>query len=309
MQALRVGLACLVSSWCLVAAGQTVPVAVREGLEDVLYLDGLADPARWGPAECTVTAAADNRKAADRPTLQLHIPVDHHAGEVRYPIGWPRMYAKLKAPEETGWLEYDRFEFLIYTEMSRPKPPNRPLNLQVHCPAKPDTTNLALSEIEIGRWVRVVLPVDRVAKVENVAQLGFNISESDYQDGDVLDFYIGAFRLVRSAVCRLGDWTVLTPVVYQGQAELRVEAAVMGPPAEVAKGLTVVVRREGKAVGEQTLAVRRGRQTLRLPLASLALTPGNHEVVAFDDAAEPELRRTASFRVVESPWTETGAQP
>ena len=54
------------------------PVVVV-GKEEILYLDQLAAPVRWAPAEATVEIAAE-RTPGNRPALCLHIPVDHHAG-------------------------------------------------------------------------------------------------------------------------------------------------------------------------------------------------------------------------------------
>ncbi len=285
---------------CLTSAAHCGQVAV-EGKLQVLYLDGLADPARWGPAECTVKAS-EKLKADGRSTLHLHIPVDHQGGEAKYPIGWPRMYMTLRKPDETGWAEFERFEFLIHATMSRPMPPKSSLNLQIHCPDKHNALNRNLSELRLGQWVRVSIPIRSVKDVEQVARLGLNISESNYKHGDVLDFHIGAFRLARAAEFGLASLRVTAHVTYRDRPRLTVELETVGPPGKVRRGLPLAVYRDKRLVHRETQPVRRGVQTLGLDLSKAKLEVGRHTLVAFDEA--PEQRIEAAFRVVESPWEE-----
>ncbi|MBM4037164.1 MAG: hypothetical protein FJ290_01505 [Planctomycetes bacterium] len=275
--------------------GQTV----MEGKLEVLHLHGLADPTRWGPSECTVEASKTLR-AEGHPTLHLHIPVDHHGGEKNYPIGWPRMYLDLRKPDETGWGEFERFEFLIHATMSRPAPPRKVLNLQIHCPDRNNALNRNLEEIRLGEWARVSIPIRSIKDVEQVAKLGLNISESDYRHGDVLDFHIGAFRLVRAAEFGLASLKATTPVIYRDDARLTVEFETVGPPGKVARGLPLALYERDRLLHRETHPVARGVQTLVLDLRGLRLAVGRYSLVAFDEA--PERRVAAEFRVVESPW-------
>ena len=275
---------------------------VTEGKLQVLYLDGLADPARWGPAECSVKAS-ETLKAEGRPTVHLHIPVDHHGGEAKYPIGWPRMYLDLKKPTETGWTEFERFEFDIHATMSRPTPPRQALNLQIQCPDKRNALHHNLAEIQLGKWARVSIPIRSIKDVEQVARLGFNISESNYKHGDKLDFHIGGFRLVRAAEFGLASLRVTAPVLYRDRPRLSVELEAVGPPGKVARGLPLAVYRDKHPIHRETQPVRRGVQTLALDLSKAKLEAGSYTLVAFDEA--PEQRLVAAFRVVESPWEDT----
>lgn len=274
---------------------------VVQGKEEILALDGLANPGRWGPAECTVEKADTPHLADGRPTLHLHIPVDYHAGEKKYPIGWPRMYCELRKPEETGWPLFDRFEFMIYAEMSRPKPPSKPLTFQMLCPQRGNAYYHELKEIQLGKWVRIVIPTGDKPKLDRLARLGINIAESNYKDGDQLDFYIGGFRLVRSTECTLTQMRVLAPAVFQGQPEVPVELVVTGPPAKVSRGIPFTIQRGSQALRRETLPVTRGRQVLRMGIGELHLPPGEYTLVAFESDAQK--RRSAIFKVVPSPWT------
>ena len=275
---------------------------VREGADEVLHLDGLAEAKRWGPAECTV-AASKGLKAAGRATVHLHIPVDHKGGEKAYPIGWPRMYLDLR-PGEKGWKDFERFEFMVHATMTRPKPPKRVINLQVQCPDRQRNNNRNLSEIRLGKWTLVSIPISEIRHVENVARLGLNISESDYRHGEKLDFHFGAFRLARAAEFALAGLAVRSRVMYADRPTLKLDLHVVGPPGEVGKGLPLTVRRGKAAIHTEKVAVKRGVQTVRIDLAKAKPVPGTYTVAAFDGDAK--RRKAATFRVVESPWQEAG---
>ena len=284
--------------WCAAVGAEDAPKITLEGKQEVLCLDGLADPKRWAPAECTVEASRD-LKAEDRATLHVHIPVDHLGGEKKYPIGWPRIYLNLQEAEKR-WAEFERFEFLVHAKMSRKTPPKDVLNLQIHCPKRPRVLNRNLAEIQLGRWVRVSIPTRRIPHVADVARLGLNIAESNYAHGDKLDFYFGAFRLVRSAELCVTSMDVRSKVMFEGQAGLKVEADVGGPPEKVGKGLPLTLRQGKRVLGRWTLPVKAGLQTLEIDISKLKLPPGTYTLAAFDDDAQ--RRKTGAFRVVESPW-------
>jgi len=281
-----------------VAGGVSKPI--REGADEVLYLDGLADPNRWSPAECTVVASK-RLKAAGRPTLHMHIPVDHHAGQEKYPIGWPRMYLKL-APAERAWKEFERFEFLVHAAMSRKKPPKRVINLQIQCPDRPRTYHRNLEEVRLGRWARVSVPIRQIGNVAEVARLGLNISESDYRHGEKLDFHFGAFRLARAAEFGLARLEVRSRVMYADRPMLKLALDVVGPTRKAANGLPITIRRGEKALHTEAIRVEHGLQIVRIDLAKRTLPPGTYTVAAFD--RDEERRRTAAFRIVPSPWQE-----
>jgi len=273
------------------------PVVV--GKEEILYLDQLAAPVRWAPAEATVEIAAE-RTPGNRPALCLHIPVDHHAGEAKYPIGWPRMYAKLQRPAETDWAAWDRLEFDIHASMSEGVLPKSPLNFQILCPDRFQNNILSLDQMKLGEWVTVSVPTSGLKHLPELAQLGFNISESSYADKVVLDFRIGGFRLVRSAECELADMAIKTPVVYRDATVLRVELDVVGPPATVSRGLPFAIRQGETVLRRETLPAQRGWRTVDMEIGELKLAPGDYELIAFP--SEPERTRTAAFKVVPGPW-------
>ena len=281
----------------VLAAG--APDVVIEGKQEVAHLDGLANPKRWGPSECTVTASKD-LKANDRPTVHVHMSVDHHGGEKKYPIGWPRMYLKLKRPAETDWSQFERFEFMFQAKMSRDKPPGRVAAFQVQCPDRQHVTYHWFQKIELGKWLTVSIPVAKIKDVPKLARLGFNISESSYKHGDKLDFYLGGFRLVRSADFGVKAMKLAGKAVFQGQPKLKLSLTVTGPPAKISRGVPFALRQGDRTLRKETLPVTVGVQTMQIDISELKLKPGTYQLVAFED--KPGQRKAVEFRVVATPW-------
>jgi hypothetical protein len=296
MQMLRPSLAAIAALTALASvAGEPVTV----GKQEILYLDQLAQPARWGPSEATVTVAK-TQTPGKRPALLLHIAVDHHGGEAKYPIGWPRMYCPLRRPAETEWANWDRLEFDIHAGMSEGKLPKAPLGFQMLCPERHQNNIHNLDEMKLGEWVTISIPTSKLKHLAELAKLGFNISESSYKDKVVLDFTIGGFRLVRSAECALESLAITAPVVYHDAKVLKVELSVSGPPANVSRGLPFEIRQAGKVLRRETLPAQRGKRVVEMEIKELKLAPGDYELVAFPGDAE--RTRKAAFKVVAGPW-------
>jgi len=296
MQMLCPSLAALAALTALVGlAGETVTV----GKQEILYLDQLANPSRWSPAEATATVAKVGTPGK-RPAVLLHIAVDHHGGEAKYPIGWPRMYCPLQRPAETQWANWDRLEFDIHATISEGVLPESPLSFQVLCPERHQNNTHNLDEMKLGEWVTVSIPTSGLKHLAELARLGFNISESSYKDKVVLDFTIGGFRLVRSAECALASLAITAPVVYHDAKVLKVELNVSGPPANVSRGLPFEIRQAGKVLRRETLPAQRGKRVVEMEIKELKLAPGDYELVAFPGDAE--RTRKAAFKVVPGPW-------
>jgi hypothetical protein len=280
---------------------QDLPKTVIEGKEEILMLDHWAEPNNWRPAECTL-GVSDKKSPKGTPTLHMHVPIDHQAGEPKYPVGWPRIDLVAKTPREKDWTSFDRLEFSVYTETSRSSLPKTPITLLVYCPDKNRVWSRDLSELKIGEWVSFSLPIAAMQYVNNVNIVKFSVSESNYQDKDVVDFHFSGFRLVRSVECRIGEMQILTPVLFSDQAELRVQLTIFGTPEEIRRGVPFSLRSGKELVKLDTLAVKRGRQVLVIDLSHLKLAAGEYHLIAFE--GEADKKKSASFRIVNSPWQE-----
>ena len=291
---------CVVVVCCpLMLLAQATPKTVFEGKREALYADSWASPQRWVPAECTVKASKEHVANA-RPTLHMHVPVDHHAGEKNYPIGWPRMGLHPREPWEKDWTSFERFEFMVYVETSRDRLPNTPITLILYCPDRNRQWSRVLRELKVNQWVDFSLPIAPMGYADRVARVAFAISESNYKHGDQLHFYIGAFRFVRWTECRLNQLAISNAVLFEGQATLDVDIEVEGVPRNTSRAVPFTIRRGKALIREQSLPVHRGRYTLPFDISKLKLPPDTYTLEAFADDAD--RARSATFRVVANPW-------
>ena len=155
-------------------------------------LDAFADPGRWVTAELTARPATDTL-ADGRPTLHVHIDVDHKQ-PANSPVGWPRMYLQLDA-EEKGWQEYESFEFLLLGRTDRPKESGIYSVLNIMCPDKKTGAGVSIILPKPNVWTKVSIPISSISSLNRLGALNFYIGEKRYEHGEQVDFFLGAFRL------------------------------------------------------------------------------------------------------------------
>ena len=286
---------------CSPLLAQGAPKTVFEGRKEILYADGWASPKRWGPSECTVTASKE-RLADGRPTVHMYIPVDHFAGEKKYPIGWPRMGLTPIAGWEKDWTNFDTIEFSIYTESTRTKLPKSPLSFGLYCPDRSRSLSRPLNELKLNQWVKFSYSITKLKIVDTVKRVAFNISESSYKHEDQLHFYIGGFRFVRSAECELNEMKAAAGAVFQGQPSIDVEVEVVGVPKGISRAVPFTLRLGDKVIRAESLPVHRGRYVMAMDISELKLAQGTYTLVVFE--GEADKTKTATFRVVNNPWKE-----
>ncbi len=263
-----------------------------------VYLDGLAMPKRWLPAECELSVST--HKVWDHPALMMRIPVDYSKGEKQYPVGWPRMYLNLQ-PEEKTWNEYDRLEFQIFTEFSRPVLPKRPLVFHVYDhQGQKKLTYLEMATI--GEWRTVQINISDLGFTGTVSRLGFNINESAYKDKDMVAFHLGGFRLARATDISVTELNAVGPAIFCDSRALPLEMVVDGPVAKLDAGVPLKLVGEDNRVLNHKAAVTRGRQTVSIPLEGASWNPGRYSVTVFPD--DPERQKSVAVTLATSPWRE-----
>lgn len=271
-------------------------IARAEPAVEYRPLDGFADPKRWDPSECEL--ACSPHTAWEHPALRMRIPVDFHAGEKQYPIGWPRMYLNVK-PDEQGWQDFDRLEFQLFTESSRASLPKRPLNFHLY-DAQGQKKLISLDMVALGAWRTFTLNLSDLGLTGEVTRLGFNINEADYADKDLVDFHLGGFRLARATVAQVTEFRAAAPALFRDSRVLPVELVAEGPTDKLAAGVPFQLRCGDRVALAMTLPVARGRQTLYLPLAGADLTPGAYTLAVCPD--DPALRMETTVLLMSSPW-------
>jgi hypothetical protein len=270
------------------AVTQDDPLAGHEFRELVLA-DG-SDPEAWVPAECEITSSEEH--AREGASVLFHVPVDHFAGEIKYPIGWPRMYLPFAE-------DFDFLSMWVYTDTSREKLPRTALGFAILCPDRNSQWTRTLNEVEKGEWVRVVVPLSLVPDLTNCTSIKFHISESNYQHEDIVDFYVDDVKLLAYAEPTILELTPLTGLMYADATSLRVQVRVAGLADDIAADMTCVLKRDGQTLAEENLAVTRGAQSLLMTLGSSQLAPGECTLEATIAGGHTV---TQTIRIVASPW-------
>ncbi|MBT3378663.1 MAG: hypothetical protein HN742_33250 [Lentisphaerae bacterium] len=287
---------------CLVGHAQAPARTTEEGKNEVLWLDRLCEVEYWHPVEECRTRVSALECPWGGKVLQLHFEVDHHSGEKKYPVGWPRAHLN-PLGWERNWLAWDRIEFMVRAQTSREALPKAALTFEFG-----DTRpvyNPSLEFAELDKWTVVSMPVAEIMAKSpilkgGISRLRWVVSESSYKHGDVLDFHVGGFRLVRSLVCEITELSAATPVIYAGQPFITLGITVVGPPADVKRGVPFTIRSGERVARHEMLPLGRGKQLYECDISELALVPGDYELVVFE--GDEGRARSVSLRVVEEPW-------
>jgi hypothetical protein len=274
---------------------------VREGAMEKLVLDGGEDVSPWGVAEATVTADPAHVKQG-KAAMHLAIPVDHHAGQPDYPIGWPRTYRDFKEPWQQDWSSFEFFSFAIYSATSRDALPGEPLGLILYTPDKTRAYNRQLTELRKDEWVHFVIPLSEIPRHEKVMRIQFYISESQYRHGDTLEFYVDDIALTRYAEPTIGAFAVGQKAIWADARWLPVMFRMLGLRGEQTATVEFEAREGRRVVATATQTVGRGEQGVWIDLGAKPLPPGSCGVAARLRGRQEWV--TAPVRVVASPWQE-----
>lgn len=289
------------SLWMLAAAltlVAAVSAAAAPEMEKQLLFGG-ASAQGWSPAESTLEVSAAHVKVNEA-ALHWHVTVDYYGGEKNYPIGWPRFGRTLPAGAQRDWSAWDFLHMWIFTTASRPTLPKEPLGLGLHTPDKASAYNTILSQIKLGEWVEIVIPIAKIAHPGDVRNIQFHISEANYKHADLLDLWIDDLALLRYARPVVLDFAAENAVLFADAKVVAARFQLAGVKPNETVPVTCELRHDGKVVAQSTSQMARGAQRIALSLESGTLTPGEYELTA--RAAEGQPTPPLALRVVESPW-------
>lgn len=255
----------------------------------------------WSAPESTMDASSKRVKTHPA-ALHWHVTVDYNAGEVNYPIGWPRVNHAF-AEADRDWSDWEFVRMWIYTETSRKTLPSEPVGLALNTPDKATAYTQRLTELKKNEWVEIRVPLALLPETNDVRSIQLHISESNYQHGDTLDLYIDDLALERHASPVLGEFAAETPVIFADARHLPVRFQVLGLRKGAQGDLGYEVRRQGQTVAHGTWHVTRESRRSSAEFKSSPLAPGDYEMVATISGGKSPT--VAPLRVVESPWTET----
>jgi len=234
--------------------------------------------------------------------ILMTVPVDFSTGQAGYPKGWPRLFfGKLEGSEE-DWGAWDNLEFMVMAKVSRPEVSRPVFSLLIG--SRPNQFTLPIKLDKQGEWQRVTVPVSEIkakgVPVEKIPRVTLSIAESNYEDKDIVELFVGGFRLTR-APFGISSLMALDPALPPGAKSVRLEVSIIGSEAEIQRGIPLVLRQKDKVLQSEMPPWKRGAQVYELDLSKLNLPPGDYEVVLFPD--DPKLQKVAKFKIVEGPWS------
>lgn len=290
----------VVACFCIAMGGPVAGHAAEpDGPFERRVVFGPESAPRWSAAESRVDAAPAPA-APDRPTLHWHVTVDHTAGEVKYPIGWPRAHGVLAELAARDWSAWDFLQLRVYTDSSRASLPAEPVGLILHTPDKAAAYQRPLAELQKGRWVDIRIPLAQVPRRHDVRLLQIHIAESKYRHQDQLDLYFDEIVLLRYARPTLVDFAAEGAVLFADTKFIPVRFQLLGVPADTAVEVTCELRRDGQVAAQAAARGTRGAQRVVLDVSRQSLAPGAYELAA--RVAGGGAPATAPMRLVASPW-------
>jgi hypothetical protein len=267
-------------------------------MEMLVLADGDSD-SEWRSAEATMRPSATH--AMESRAMRFHVDVNHETGQPDYPIGWPRTY--LTMPEDSrDWRKWDFVEFWLYADTSRPSLPNTPLGFIVRSPDRPNSYHRTVHEAQKGKWTYVRIPTSDMPSPAKCTAVQFFVAESNYNHGDVLDFWIDGLALVRYAEPTIIHMRPLGSVQYADADVVRIEVRLTGLEKGHTAKLLLRLRRDDETVRRSSAMVRSGIQTVPLEVGG-NLDDGCYELQAQIAGSQRTITRT--IRVISSPWEET----
>jgi hypothetical protein len=266
-------------------------------MERLVLADGDGG-SEWSTSEATM--GPDATHAREGRAMHFHVDVNHETGQPDYPIGWPRTY--LPMPEDArDWRQWDFVEFWVYADTSREKLPSTPLGFIVRSPDKPNSYHRTVHEAQKGQWARVRVPTADMPSPGQCTAVQLFISESNYNHGDVLDFWIDGLALLRYAEPTIIGMRPLGTVPYADTEVVRIEVRLTGLEEGRTANLFARLVRDGETVRRSSAVLRPGLQTVPLEVGG-NLEAGRYELQA--QVAGSRRTVTETIRVISSPWEE-----
>lgn len=254
----------------------------------------------WSVEECTLEKSTA-QTVQGRPALRWHVPVDHYAGEKKYPIGWPRITYYLKTPEMCDWSAWDFLVFRVYTDTSREKLPLEPAGFSLNVPDKHSQFAKRLNELKKGAWTDYRIPLAEIPNRHEVRQMQFHVSEANYKHGDTVDFYIDGLFLERYTQPLVQDFACESSVLFSDVKYVPVRFHLLGVKPGTEIPIQCEFQQDGKTLARTSATARPGIQRLSLRLEQAALKAGNYTLIL--RPANSSQTATAGVQIVASPWS------
>ncbi len=171
--------------------------------QDSLLVEGFENLDGWatgGQKEVSFDLSASHVKEGEH-ALHIHVEIDHvnaeAVGEIKYPMGWPSVRKEYETGTDVS--AYDFLEFDVYFESQRGVDPDFALNVTIRDSEERGIYRAVLIDLRHGKWAHEKLCIRDIASADDLAWISFWLSESTYDHGAVIDFYIDNLRATKAA--------------------------------------------------------------------------------------------------------------
>ncbi|MGD0111824.1 MAG: hypothetical protein ABSD48_08150 [Armatimonadota bacterium] len=276
-----------------VCAAACCGIAAAADVERLVLIDGKS-AAGWQCDESTLTPAeVDGAKA-----LLFRVQVDWEGGEPGYPIGWPRIHFGVPAGQG-DWRTWEQVRLRVYAKKVGAPFPAQPLGITISSGRQNVSWEKNCSNLQAGAWQEFVFDLRDAPARDNITSLGVFISESEYSDGDVLEFYISDLELLRYTRPTLMTFQPLGDVAFADAKALSAIVDILGVAAGTTASVEIELRKGGEAIATAVAQAAEGQTQVSLPL-SKPLPPGAYSLAA--TAGGRALSH--NIMLVASPWQE-----
>ena len=262
--------------------------------EEALPLLDAASYAQWQAEEATFTPGA----TAGQPAWSFHIKVDWSTGEPNYPIGWPRV-ARHPQGKLADWRGWEQIRYRVYAMSDRGVLPDSALALVVGTGEKGISWEQNADGLRPGEWREYAYDLSAVPLRDRVRYVEFAIAESEYHDGESLDFCIGSLELVRYTRPTLMALSLEAHTAFADERTFPFALKLFGVPPGKTVRVKVSLQQAGKTVATQQVRAGKGITPLALTL-SRPVPPGAYRLVV--RLGDQTLR--GDLTLVSSPWQE-----
>ncbi len=141
-----------------------------------------------------------SRVTQGKRSLHIHVEIDHRnaeqVGKVKYPLGWPSV--KKVFPKPIDLSNWDFVEFDVWFESRRGIDPDFAMHVTLADSKGREIYRTTLTDLRHRKWAREKLCIRGIANASDLASAKFWLSESMYDDGSVIDFYVDNLRATKA---------------------------------------------------------------------------------------------------------------
>jgi hypothetical protein len=248
----------------------------------------------WRAEEATLAPST----VAGEPVLLFTVPVDWHAGEANYPIGWPRISLTVP-PDQRDWRGWEQLRLRVRAHSSAGSLPFRPLGITISSGSQRISWEEEVPALPVGQWREFTFDVRKLPDPSDVRAVGVYISEDKYADKTTLEFAIARLELVRYSEPTLVDLRPLAAVAFADARSLPLRVTLLGLRDRATAPVELRLMRGGAAVAARQAQAEEGETPLSFSLPA-DLSPGEYTL----SGTAGGRTLSAPVKLVVSPWQE-----